>query len=606
MSILRSLRTPVIALTGALLAVTAGTAAPTHLVDEQPWQISSVAPEVYLIDFGRVAFANVRLTPPPGAPATVTVHFGEALTAGRINRTPPGTVRYGMTTVELGSSSSLVAAPPADVRNTWNPATTDFRHEAMRQLASPPPPAILTPAEWGVVLPYRWLEIEGWPGELRPEHLTRQAIFASTWDDTAADFRSSDRTLNRIWELCRYSIKATTFAGIYVDGDRERIPYEADAYLNQLSHYFTDNDIQMARDTLDHLMIHGTWPTEWAPHLVLMAHADWMRTGDTTWLAGRYEALKSKLLTHRAGPDGLIRSNEQHQQKTDIVDWPKTERAGYVFTAINTVVNALHLHTLRQMSELAGALGKTQEADHYADLRRSTLAQFQAQLFDAERGVYRDGIGTNHASQHANLFPLAFGLVPPAHQKTVTDFVVSRQMACSVYAAQYLMEGLFAHEAGAAALDLILAPTDRSWRHMVDSGTTISWEAWDLKYKGNQDWNHAWGAAPANLLPRFVLGVEPMEAGWGQVRVRPSTGSLTQASGKIPSRHGPLFVAWDNTDGFTLDLTLPPGITAHLELPAAPDSTGVRIDGQPVAATRHGARWIVQSPFTHSATITVP
>ena len=580
-------------------------AAPTHLVDEAVQQISEVAPGVYLVDFGRVAFANVRLIPPIGAKGAVTVHFGESLDAGRIDRTPPGTVRYGMTTVDLGSSSSIVAAPPADVRNTWDPNTTDFRHEAMRMLASPPPPAILTPAEWGVVLPYRWLEIEGWPGELHPEHLTRQSIFASTWDDTAADFRSSDPTLNRIWELCRYSIKATTFAGIYVDGDRERIPYEADAYLNQLSHYATDNDVQMARDTLDHLMIHGTWPTEWAPHLVLMAHADWMRTGDTSWLQARFEELKTKLLTHRAGPDGLIRSDEKQRGKNDIVDWPKGERDGYVFTEINTVINALHLHTLRLMSEMAAALGKPAEARHYAQLRESTLKEFQARLFDSSRGIYVDGIGTDHASQHANLFPLAFGLVPEGAQESVTKFVISRGMACSVYAAQYLMEGLFAHEAGAAALDLILAPGDRSWRHMVESGTTISWEAWDLKYKPNQDWNHAWGAAPANILPRFVLGVEPTEAGWHTIRVRPSTGSLTQASGKIPSPHGPLFVAWTHTDSFKLNLTLPSGISAQLELPATADSTEVLLNGQPVAAVRDGLRWIVTAPLTQSATIEV-
>ena len=581
------------------------TAAPTHLVDEPVQQISEVAPGVYLVDFGRVAFANVRLTPPAGAKGTVTVHFGESLDAGRIDRTPPGTVRYGMTTVDLGSSSSIVAAPPADVRNTWDPNTTDFRHEAMRMLASPPPPAILTPAAWGVVLPYRWLEIEGWPGELRPKHLTRQSAFASTWDDTAADFRSSDRTLNRIWELCRYSIKATTFAGVYVDGDRERIPYEADAYLNQLSHYSTDNDVQMARDTLDHLMIHGTWPTEWAPHLVLMAHADWMRTGDTSWLEARFDELKTKLLTHRAGSDGLILSDETQQGKNDIVDWPKGERDGYVFTEINTVVNSLHLHTLRLMSEMAEALGRTAEARHYAQLRASTLKAFQSRLFDSGRGIYVDGIGTDHASQHANLFPLAFGLVPDAAQKSVSDFVISRGMACSVYAAQYLMEGLFAHEAGAAALDLILAPGDRSWRHMVESGTTISWEAWDLKYKPNQDWNHAWGAAPANILPRFVLGVEPTVAGWHSIRVRPSTGSLTQASGKIPSPHGPVFVAWTKEKDFSLELTLPEGIQAQLELPATPGSTQVLINDQPVRATRNGDRWLVVDPLKHSASIVV-
>ena len=144
------------------------------------------------------------------------------------------------------------------------------------------PPAVLTPPEWGVVLPFRWVEIEGWPGELRPQYIVRKSAFASTWDDSAAAFESSDEMLNRIWDLCRYSIKATTFAGVYVDGDRERIPYEADAYLNQLSHYATDNDIQMARDTFDRLMKHPTWPTEWAFHMIFMAHADYRHTGDTT------------------------------------------------------------------------------------------------------------------------------------------------------------------------------------------------------------------------------------------------------------------------------------------------------------------------------------
>ena len=67
------------------------------------------------------------------------------------------------------------------------------------------------------------------------------------------------------------------------------------------------------------------------------------------------------------------------------------------------------------------------------------------------------------------------------------------------------------------ALSLITAPTDRSWRHMVESGATITWEAWDHKYKPNQDWNHAWGAAPANLLPRYLLGAASATPGWAKI-----------------------------------------------------------------------------------------
>jgi hypothetical protein len=562
-------------------------AAPVTLVAQAPVRMSPVAPGVVLVDFGRVAFGNLRILPPAGAAGDVTVHFGEALANGRVNRTPPGSVRYATARVNLAGAASIVAAPPPDARNTRQPA------------------AVLTPPDWGVITPFRWVEIEGWPGELRPEHLIRQAAFASEWDDGAAAFSSSDELLDRIWELCRYSIKATTFAGIYVDGDRERIPYEADAYLNQLSHYAADRDVQMARDTFARLMAHPTWPTEWAFHMIFMAHADWMHTGDTGWLAARYDALKPKLLLDRARPDGLLVSSDSQRAREDIVDWPAGERDEYVFTAVNTVVNAFHLRALGLMADLAGALGRESEAADYRARERSTRAAFQRALFDPARGLYRDGEGTDHASVHANLFPLAFGLVPAEHAPHVAGWLVRRGMACSVYAAQYLLEGLFEHGAGAEALALMTAPSDRSWRHMVDSGTTITWEAWDQKYKPNQDWNHAWGAAPANLLPRFVLGARPLVPGWRRARVRPVPGLLTRAAGTIPTPRGPVRIAWTNETVFSVRLALPPGMTAQVELPAPAGSRGIFSGGMPLRARRVDSRWLLEDDVTGSATLEV-
>jgi hypothetical protein len=567
-------------------------AAPVTLVNQQPTSISKPVPEIVQIDFGRVAFGNLQLTPPPGASGTITVHFGEKLKDGRIDTRPPGTVRYNVATVELDGNRPLLAAPPADARNTEQDST---RH----------PPAILTPREWGVVLPFRWIEIEGWPGELKPNQVLRRAAFAETWDDDAASFESSSEMLNRIWDLCRYSIKATTFAGVYVDGDRERIPYEADAYLNQLSHYCTDNDVQMARDTFDWLMKHGTWPTEWAPHMVFMAYADWVHTGDTRWLAERYESLKTKILLDRAGPDGLIRSNQEQQNRTDIVDWPKGERDNYVFTEVNTVVNAFHLAAMTRLARLARALSKEEEAQDFESRVRNTNRMFQEKLFDPQQGLYRDGVGTDHCSQHANLFPLAFGLVPEDRRQGIVDWLETRGMRCSVYAAQYLLEGLFENGGDAKAIALIMADTDRSWRHMVESGTTISWEAWDLKYKPNQDWNHAWGAAPANLLPRFVLGVQPLEAGWQRALVRPCPGGLTHAQGKVPTPRGPILIEWENGPSFQISVTLPAGVPARVELPAGKSSQAVYVNGRRVEALRRGSRWILADDIEGTAEIVV-
>ena len=571
----------------SLLAALPAVAAPVHRVDEAPVGISRVGTNVFLVDFGRVSFGNLRLLPASNAVGEITVHFGEAFANGRLQRKPPGTVRYARTRVTLAGAQPIVAAPPADKRNTTQPA------------------AILTPKEWGVVLPFRWVEIEGWPGELLPAQLRRQSAFASTWDDQAASFQSSDPLVDRIWELCRYSIKATTFAGVYVDGDRERIPYEADAYLNQLSHYCTDPDVQMARDTFDRLMKHPTWPTEWASHMIFMAHADWMHTGDLAWLAPRYEALKPKLLLDRARADGLLVSNDAQVKRNDIVDWPVGERDGYVFTPVNTVVNAFHLRTLTLMAGLAGALGKTAEARDFESRESRARAAFQEKLFDTTRGLYRDGEGTVHASLHANLFPLAFGLVPAEHRAGVTQWVGGRGMACSVYAAQYLLEGLFQNEAGSQALALMTADNDRSWKHMVESGTTITWEAWDQKYKPNQDWNHAWGAAPANLLPRFVLGAQPLTPGWGRAVIRPNPGPLKSAQGRIPTPRGPVHVRWTHDGAFKLELELPDGMAARLELPAGPNATGVFIGDQPVPTRREGARLVLETDVSRTVNLEV-
>jgi neutral trehalase len=102
---------------------------------------------------------------------------------------------------------------------------------------------------------------------------------------------------------------------------------------------------------------------------------------------------------------------------------------------VNTVVSAF-LRTLALMAELATAIGRDADAESYRAREVATRAAFQAKLFDPARGVYRDGEGTEHASLHANLFPLAFGLVPPDDRERVTAWIRSRGMACSVYAAQ--------------------------------------------------------------------------------------------------------------------------------------------------------------------------
>ena len=478
-----------------------------------------------LVDFGRDAFGWAEVRAPAG---DYVVRLGEKLGAdGRVDLAPGGTIRAAEAAFRsLGTGFGRVPLAP-DPRNT----------AGVNRLGR----AIPVPKRFGVVMPFRYAEIAG-PSAARAK--VRRRVLHWPVDMGASSFECSDARLRKVYDFCKYSIWATSFAGVYVDGDRERIPYEADAYLNQLGHYAVDADFEMGRRTFDWLMEHPTWPTEWAQHMVMMAWADWMYSGSTGLVARHYARLKEeKLLLRLARPDGLLVSFPDHARadQGDIVDWPPGERDGFAFTPVNAVVNAFHYRNLREMRDLAAALGEAEDAASFAARAERVRRSYRRAFFRAATGLYADGEGTDHASLHANAAALAFGLVPKAGRRRVADFLVSKGMACSVYFAQYLLEALFEAGRDADAIRLMTSDSDRSWLGMMAQGATIATEAWSLAAKPNQDWNHAWGTAPLNIVSRYVLGVRPTSPGFRTYVAEPRCAGLDVA-GVVPTVRGPIAV----------------------------------------------------------------
>ncbi len=536
------------------------------------------------VDFGRAAFGWVELLPPRDLTGgAFTLHVGEKASGLSVDTKPGGTIRYAKVTGALTRPSIYRVPFLADKRNT-----TGGKEGA----------AILLPPELGVVMPFRYVEVEECPYPLTTEGI-RQIAVVYPFDMKASAFVSSDAVLDRVYAFCKYSIKATTFAGVYVDGDRERIPYEADAYINQLCHYAVDREFTLARYSHEYLMERPTWPTEWKQHSVMMAWADWMHTGNTESLERWYGLLKEKKLLAFCAreSDGLLvtggPSAPMESGLRDITDWPVGERDGFEFKPVNAVVNAFHCLNVRQMAEMAAALGKAEDAAAFREQAERKAAAFHRVFFNAERGCYVDGEGATHASLHANMLPLAFGLVPEAERARVAAFVVSRGMACSVYGAQYLLEALFEAGLEDAAIGLMTRDDPRGWVNMMRAGSPITLEAWDIKYKPNLDWNHAWGAVPANILPRYVLGVRPVEAGFGKMLIRPQVGSLEGVQGIVPTIRGPVSVGVRQREGewYRLTFEIPANTTARVELPHfTAAGWGLALNGRRVAAKCEGGR----------------
>jgi len=554
----------------------------------------------WFIDFGRAAFGTIWISADcPDTGRKVEVHLGEVPVAGKdeINRNPGGSRRYRRMVVSLrkGSGEYTVAITP-DHRNT---------HGA----------AVLMPKEVGEVMPFRYCELVGYPGELTPAKIHQIAVHYR-FGDNAADFTSSSRVLNDVWELCKYSVKATSFLGIYVDGDRERIPYEGDAYINQLCHYCVDREYTLARHTLEYLLTHPTWPMEWHLHLPLIAWADYLYTGNDEFLRAHYDELAAKTLVGLAREDGLIEEDKAMMtpafrksihfagELRSLVDWPPAsfsngrygERDGYDMRPVNTVVNAFHYRALVLMAKIAEAIGKPGDAGQWADRAAKVKQVFNETFFDRTTGHYRDGEGSTHSALHANMFPLAFGLVPAAHVASVVEFIKSRGMACSVYGAQHLVDGLYAAGEADYALSLLTSTSERSWAHMIyDVGSTITLEAWDNKFKPNQDWNHAWGAAPANLIVRGLMGIRPLQPGFARVQIRPQPGPLTHARVKTPTIRGTIEVeVRQQKRRVTTEVLIPANVVAEVWLPTT-GTSGVTENGKPLTGehrpTAAGPGW---------------
>lgn len=555
----------------------------TRLAIEQeriaPKEIVELSRGHYFIDFGKAAFAGLELEIANAQPGQkMVVHLGETLSAPRtVHRTPGASIRYHTATIELKGGRQILRAPLT---------SKDAR---------------LMSNEIGPVMPYRYVEIENAPSPLTARDV-RQLAAHYPFDEQAGQFACSDARINAIWDLCKHTMKATSFGGVFVDGDRERLPYEADAYINQLGWYYCAGDATLPRYSHEHLIQHPTWPTEWILFSVLMAWEDYRFTGDARSVELFYDDLKSKTLLALARPDGLISTVKPPVPKQvgeaihfnkplrDIVDWPFMERDGYEMKPINTVVNAFHCLALRRMAELSEAVRKPADAALFRAAAVKSLESLNTKLVNPATGLYVDGEGSSHSSLHANMFPLAFGLVPPERVEKVTAFVKSRNMACSVYGAQFLMDALFDHGEAAHAMALMTADNDRSWTHMVERvGTTIALEAWDNKYKPNQDWNHAWGAAPANILPRKLLGIEPLQPGYARILIRPQPGNLAWAEGRVPTPRGPVALRIEQSETTCrLMVEIPPNTTARIELPAKAGAKAM-LDGHATnPAPEHG------------------
>lgn len=549
---------------------------PLVKTDEIPVAIQHVG-DIVLADFGKDAFSQIhlRLNSFTGERDSVVISLGEQRFKDFVDSDPGYSIRYCQYGLKLKKGYKRY-------KLTYKPDSRNTDPNQNEMGVSP----ILMPAKTGEVFPFRYCELKGYKGAVLYNNITRSTVHYP-FDESLAEFSSSDTTLNQIYDLCKWTMKATSFAGMFVDGDRERIPYEADALINQLSYFAVNDQYSISRNTVEHLIFNPTWPTEWILMTPIIAYIDYLYSGDNSLLVKYYPDLQKKTLSFLRDDDdlllhtGLNITDVNHfkllhfkgSSIRDIVDWPRgTDDDSYEFQECNAVTNAYYYMSLMSMAMIADAVDNHYDAKQYRKLALQTKKSFNSTFLNQE-GLYIDGVSadstTEHTSLHANMFPLAFGMVDDANLQTVADHIASKGMACSVYGAQFLLDAMFNAGDDFDGIRLLTDTTMRSWYNMIRTGSTLTTESWDRSQKYNMDLNHAWGAAAGNIIVRKVMGIEPTEPGFSRVRIHPQMGNLSEASVRVPTPMGIIEMSASNKVGksFKMQVTIPPNMTADIYLP---------------------------------------
>ena len=501
-----------------------------------------------IVDLGKEIIGGIELNLECDAPCDITLYYGEELNED-------GTVRYKM--------------------RTTNVYEEHWKLKAGENLLT----------SLGMKT-FRYVEIHGLSQDITTENISGVA-YRTAFDEKASYFTSSSELLNEIYDLCKYTIKATN-QNLYVDSQsRERCAYEGDVVINMLTAAGVQDCNALSRFSVEYLLTHRTWPAEYGLFRIVMARLDYDTTGDLAMVKRNYELLKACLYQNLFnGEIGLYGSAlmNGHGMDAVLVDWPGTERDGYDYanSFYNTVFNCINVKALNDLAYLAAQVGESEDYKKYRDMANTLRKTMVEKLYNKEKGAFVDGLtedGTpvEHTSQHATAYALFAGVYDydniEMKNKMVAFLKEQGAIRMSVYGAFFLLEGLYQAGAGDYANSLLLSDDvsegARTWAYMLDKlDATITTEAWNPVNKTNMTWSHPWGSAAGAEIVRGLFGIRPTK-GFEHFTVDLQPDGLRYAAIQVPTVKGNITVSFDTTtkeETLLVNLSVPFGTSATVWL----------------------------------------
>jgi alpha-L-rhamnosidase len=561
--------------------LTAPTSPPVRRIEEvAPVAISTSPSGKTLVDFGQNLVGRIRFTVQGEAGREITLRHAEILQDGELATGPLRTARATDRYILRGGEPE-----------TYEPRFTFHG--------------------------FRYAEVTGWPGDLRPDAL-RAIVIHSDLERTGY-FTCSDELVNRLHENVVWGMRGN-FLDVPTDCPQrdERLGWTGDiqvfsptaAFLYDtagfLGSWLRDLAADQAPDGTIPFVVPKCTPTAsvpaaaWGDAGTIVPWVIYQRHGDTGVLAAQFDSMRAWVdrLDGLAGPRRLWDTGFQFGDWLDpTAPRDRPERAA---TPGEIVATAYFARSADIVAQVAGLLGLGEEATRYAELAARVRTAFQAEYVTGSGRLMAD-------APTAYALALQFALLPGAAQREhagrrLADLVKGRgyTIPTGFVGTPLLCDALAETGHLEAAYRLLLQRECPSWLYQVTHGATTIWERWDsllpdgtVNPSGMTSFNHYAFGAVADWLHRTVAGLAPAAPGYRRIRFAPRPGGgLTHAQASLLTPYGLTAISWQ-LDGADLRVTatVPPNAAAEVDLP-----------GQPLAqvgAGRH--KWHVTLPSVRSS-----
>jgi len=331
----------------------------------------------------------------------------------------------------------------------------------------------------------------------------------------------------------------------------------------------TCEDNQKADGTFPHVVpdiMGGGGATAWGDAALLCTYNVYRAYGDTRLVAERFAALDRYM-------QWLATKTTNGISKVGgFGDWLNAG-GGAKSEAIDT---AYHAYLAQIMSEMARAIGRSDDAARYAQRHDVVKAAFGREFLQADGSL-------KECSQTGYALAFSMNLLPAdLRDKAAAKFVneIKRfdwHLATGFIGTPRLLPALNAAGRNDVAYRLLMTDTYPSWLFPVKNGATTMWERWNgwTPDKGFGDigmnsYNHYAFGAVGEYLYGGVGGIEAASPGYKTIMIQPAIGEgLTWANTSFDSMHGRIVSNWKREgQKLTMEVTIPANTTAIVHVPA--------------------------------------